>query len=501
MPVTSAQESSECPGKETVGFALSYDGHSREQPKDTIHRLCYTVPATDVAPPAGIEVLGLDAVRLELTIGRRTRNKNKKQRKEKVNIQNDECRAEEPDPLPSRMLFEPLLFMGTEEDASLRESWTDSGYESLFSTQKSHGEGEDEDEMLLAVVEGIEEDDDDMLDVPATSTSPRTGADTQTSAEPAPIVVEDDIPKKRTASIHDVSDKVDPLLIPPDCVTSLVDAVLRLSIEEKPWRLRQGLRVRSNSILSRLSDISPGLWSPGYLQVCTTLFQGQGSRLTTAQEISTRAPLLPTVAHALSHSIYTNAKSPTLKSKMETLLYYGIDDDADGEVDDEASTQRKGEIVPKTRFELMSALLWQVMQKRLYRPDVTRRLKSLTQGLEVSHELEDEEEDLFPQASTDESRQRFDNGFMFNDDGEEEEDMMDYEDSVEYFDDEFLLETTPLLGGGAEGHENRIQHGEGNETDLSAQEGNEDGHEDLFEACETTMVLDEDDLLLQDLEG
>lgn len=231
-----------------------------------------------------------------------------------------------------------------------------------------------------------------------------------------------------------------------------------------------------------------------------------------AQEMSTRAPLLPTVAHALSHSIYTNARSPTLKTKLHTLLYYGIDDDADGEAEEEELIPGRDEIAPKTRFELMSALLWQVMQKRLYHPDTARRLKSLPQGLEESNEPEDAYEELFAEPSADVGA-RTSNDFMFDDD-EEEEDMMDYQDFEDDFDDEFLFESTNGMSEGAPGDEDDlIQQNhvatvpvEGDETELllqdhTASEGDEHGHEDLFGGCETSVILDEDDLLLQDLDG
>lgn len=265
-----AQGSPEWSSNETVVIALSYDVHTREQPKDTVHRLCYTNPATDVVPPAGFKVLGLNAVQLELDIERKTRKK-KKQRKQKETVQNDDGRTGEMDLFQSSMCFQPLLVTAAGDDAMLQESPTDSGYSSLFSTQTSHGEGDDE--MLLTGVEAVEEDENGMLDVSAASRSFCAGsyAAGQTSAELVPVV---DQPKKRSACVHDASDEVEPLVIQPDCITSLVDAVLRLSIEEKPWRLRQGFRVRSNSILSRLSDISPALWSPGYLQVCKFLIHG-----------------------------------------------------------------------------------------------------------------------------------------------------------------------------------------------------------------------------------
>ena len=111
-----------------------------------------------------------------------------------------------------------------------------------------------------------------MLDFPVISTS--SYAQSRPVPQPCfefPLITQGDSnPKKRSASLHNANDEIEPAVVQADCVTSLVDAVLRLSIEERPWRLRPGIRVKNNSIISRLSDISPALWSPGYLQVFTS---------------------------------------------------------------------------------------------------------------------------------------------------------------------------------------------------------------------------------------
>jgi hypothetical protein len=145
-------------------------------------------------------------------------------------------------------------------------------------------------------------------------------------------------------------------------------------------------------------------------------------------------------------------------------------DDADGEIDAEEPSIEVNEIATKTRFELMSAMLWHVMQKQLYQPDTARRLKGLTQGIEVTNEPDEDDEELFPQTSA-ESTKRTLNNFAFDDD---EEDMMDFENFDYDFDDEFLFES-----------DNRLKD-----------DVNGDEEEDLFRRHDTTIVLDEDDLLL-----
>lgn len=247
-----------------IALDLFHCASPQDQPRDTVHRLCYTIPATDVTPPAEFQVLGLDLVKFDLDIRRKSRTK--RQRTHKRAFQDSDSRGDVTEVLQSSLLFEPLL-LPTEEHAFLPGSQTDSGYSSLFSTQTSHGD--EDDEMLLITCELSDEDEDDMLDVPVVPISPRAEflSVKPTSSDSLLYFPTDNNPKKRSADMHDMHDEAGPLVVQSDCITSLVDSVLRLSIEERPWRLRQGIRVKSNGIISRLSDISPALWSPGYLQV------------------------------------------------------------------------------------------------------------------------------------------------------------------------------------------------------------------------------------------
>lgn len=166
----------------------------------------------------------------------------------------------------------------------------------------------------------------------------------------------------------------------------------------------------------------------------------------------------------------------SLKTKLQTLLYYGIDD-ADGEADDDEVIIAGDNIAPRSRFGVMSTLLWQVMQKQLYQPDAARRLISLTQGVESSEGPTEAETDLFSHSSAAATLWGLDD--FVDDPDEEEEDMMDYDHCDDDFDSGILLEV--------------------DSSNMSETEGEE--NENLFQEHETMDEVDEDDILLQDLDG
>jgi hypothetical protein len=268
--ITVEEDLSKCSSNATVALRLHYSTTDiREQPKDTVHRLCYTIPTTDVAPPPGIEILGLDAVKLELNISRKKTRRNKHPRcKEKNEVDVEISDLE--------MSSQPLLLIRPQESFTLQCTPSDSGYSSLFSTQTSDSDNE----MLLTGSNPVDEEEEDMLDCPVISICSRSEAYSNRLLSPElpqtnhlfdnfKHVSVDTNSKKRLPSIHDARNEFDQAVIQLDCILSLVDAVLRLSITEKSRMLQQGIRVERHGIRSQLSNICPALWSPGYLQVPT----------------------------------------------------------------------------------------------------------------------------------------------------------------------------------------------------------------------------------------
>jgi hypothetical protein len=249
----------------TIVVGLTHDKSTSEPQKESVHRLCYTVPAADVAPPAMVEIFGLNLVRLELQITKKTRTRRPKRRREAYQLDDGNADAEAA-LLHADTIFEPLLLAGDQEDGLLQWPQPDSGYSSLFSTQSSNND----DETLLLGTQSIEDDEGDMLDLPASL--PTCNAHSQTHsiehpcAERQSIVPKNNVPKKRSTEVEDAHEQPKPEAIQFHCITSLVDAALRLSIHEKPLRLRRGIKVKGEVLPQTLSDISPALWSPGYLQ-------------------------------------------------------------------------------------------------------------------------------------------------------------------------------------------------------------------------------------------
>jgi hypothetical protein len=92
--------------------------------------------------------------------------------------------------------------------------------------------------------------------------------------------------------------------------------------------------------------------------------------------MSTRAPLLPTISHALSQSLYYSAKSPTFTAKLKEILSHASQNGEPCKYGDSPSS----EVVPatpKSRFEAMSTSIWNLMQYQLRRSDRAQRLKPL----------------------------------------------------------------------------------------------------------------------------
>lgn len=107
--------------------------------------------------------------------------------------------------------------------------------------------------------------------------------------------------------------------------------------------------------------------------------------------MSTRAALLPTVAHAFSSSLYARTKSPSLNAKLSTLFAQRGPPGSDLVDDHNDVTQPSA---AATRFEAASAQLWGFLQHKIPRKHVTPKLSRLTaRPSDVADG--DEHEDIF----------------------------------------------------------------------------------------------------------
>ena len=118
--------------------------------------------------------------------------------------------------------------------------------------------------------------------------------------------------------------------------------------------------------------------------------------------MSTRAALLPTVAHALSASVYQRARSASLKTKLESVFGF----QGSGMSTENGQTIVGAEEEPSTndstRFQSTSARMWEHLQGQIPKKHLIPRLTSLrAQDNTGIMNTTDEEEDLFASQAAD----------------------------------------------------------------------------------------------------
>jgi hypothetical protein len=147
--------------------------------------------------------------------------------------------------------------------------------------------------------------------------------------------------------------------------------------------------------------------------------------------------LLPTITHALSGYIYSNAESPSLKTKLRKFLQFGSDD-AEGDTDDDWDTHQEENMPQAKRFDIMAAGLWGVLQMQILKTTSMPKLERLELITTCSsQDGSDHDENLFS-SQTSEDR-AFDD--MFDDTEEEDEEEMLEE--LQYLNEDELLFNRP----------------------------------------------------------
>jgi hypothetical protein len=221
-----------------------------------------------------------------------------------------------------------------------------------------------------------------------------------------------------------------------------------------------------------------------------------------------RVPLLPTLSHAFSQSLYSNAQSASLKTKLEKLLSRASkQSEAGNEVDLLISEAISA--TPDARFEELSASIWNVLQQQLRRPDRAQRLSPWTYHPDALTRSTDIDLPLFGRSFP----QHLGYGLVVHEGMEEEgeEEMEEkgwFENESEYFDHVrskscYLSEDEDDLYGDIE--ENPVLDGElmsnSSPEAYLEREGQHGGDNSTHwpEAEEQTGWEDEDDLLLDHL--
>ncbi|KAI5269969.1 hypothetical protein E4T47_06585 [Aureobasidium subglaciale] len=139
------------------------------------------------------------------------------------------------------------------------------------------------------------------------------------------------------------------------CV-DLIDAALRLAITSLPPKALSGMKIIERSSFKHLDNICPAMWSPGHIEV-DSMRNGA---------LATRAVFLPTISHAVSHSVQQRARSISLREKLKEIARQ------------ESVTVINNQCPePLIIQKAVSIRLWQLMQRRLRDPTAGKALKSI----------------------------------------------------------------------------------------------------------------------------
>lgn len=209
-----------------------------------------------------------------------------------------------------------------------------------------------------------------------------------------------------------------------DAILAMVDAALRTCICGDAPRMNpfaEGLSVTFIGAPTSLASLAPAVFSARALQF-----------------MATRAALLPTVAHALSASVYTNARSASLRSKIESLTKA---EEAQHLVPDDTDNEREGLSTASQRFERASAKLWCYLQQQIPQKHLIPKLERLhvrtSDNAHNVREEEEEDEDIFASQRKDDPEEDED---LFGDDGVDESDADDDLFAIQGSDDARVLE-------------------------------------------------------------
>ncbi|KAF2467106.1 uncharacterized protein BDR25DRAFT_73301 [Lindgomyces ingoldianus] len=305
LPLNNFNEDALLPDSGKLQINISHSRIEPEMSDKKPHRLCLNVPFEDAKPPPNVSVLTLQSLQFSMEIVEMKAPRNSKKRK---------CSQRSS---PSRNSSSPAR-------------------KRLFDKQEVRApEGstipfEPEGEILTTL---------------------NQQNDGETSARSSYLCI-----KRRKESVSDRTSILN-YSRPIDLreVGKLVDAAMRLSISEASPRSTTGLKIVTNSFAGTLAEISPSLWSPGYLLA-----------------VSQRAHFVPIVSHSLNRATMLKSRSTSLQAKVETLRRTSSTTKVYHSSTRVDNTQDEDDTVTN----LLKARLWIHMQKKLFETGTTAPLKS-----------------------------------------------------------------------------------------------------------------------------
>ncbi len=201
--------------------------------KQAPHRLCADVPFSDIKPPVGVDVIGLETVALSIEISRLSNAFDKR----------DQVTS-------SRESTNTILGM--------YDSGNESGFVSLEdgTSCRWHSPQEVDHPPDWCFIRQTRLDEQDWTDEHMLLEEAEPPEDSQLG----PHLLEGVAGTEPSAESAADDDKAKSLI-------ELVHSALRMSICDTPINNVSGVTIMSDSLTGRLADIAPALWNPGYFAV------------------------------------------------------------------------------------------------------------------------------------------------------------------------------------------------------------------------------------------
>ncbi|KAI9877717.1 MAG: hypothetical protein M1830_003029 [Pleopsidium flavum] len=324
-----------------IVLTLAHVEPSRPAPGYVKRRRHYTANLSPARPPDGVPSAGLESVNitLDLSIGRsRSRTKSVERLEGPAGIIRSDLLALNDGflNLEQEDCFQPMT--------SNQELYSDDGYRDRGCASQPR----------------YPASDDEMLDDPSYTFINRFAT---SDCLEIPSTEEHDTSVARLRGLQ-IGSKVtndggaEPPLIADDSdiqrLLELIDTALRTLICGKPIGTTAGIKVLSAPSRPRLADISPTLFSPGYLSA-----------------VSQRTPMISKIAYAMK-SMQRWLASSTLEAKLASLELLPLSPLVAIDEPIELMVHAGHSITA-----VVKARLWRIVQKRLYNPNAARRLKPI----------------------------------------------------------------------------------------------------------------------------
>ncbi|KAK3714165.1 hypothetical protein LTR37_007967 [Vermiconidia calcicola] len=305
-----------------------------EQSKRTLHKLGNDNVYYDVEAPEGVLNATVKVIDLAISISTCSHRKRRRCAPAKRSVTLTHAHAD------------AVTLIDRYELTSVDFQRTDS--DSIFESDISHsGLSSDCSDVMLEFddIQGALDDDTMLLDASGSET---TACALEAIRGISPFL-------KRASSSRNL--EIEPEQHNTDSVLDLIDACVRLAISDRPQKLCKGVTIEKNALLP-LANMAPSLWCPDHLPMTAS-----------------RAVFLPTIAHAIEGICTKHASTEKLRSKGKQLNDPCSDNILGSRFEMPSNIVVDGACVAPSRA--LHARVWHSLQRGIYRPEASRRLKPL----------------------------------------------------------------------------------------------------------------------------